>query len=284
MSFANIPERQEFESKYQKPTWIRLDAGQYVVRILDDAPVESYKHWVRGVSLVCIGEGCPVCENNAQIREEYPDDFKDVRGYSPRSLRYAVNVLDKTPVKVCPQCKSENPRDVTGQFPPVCLNCHAVLPEDLVPTTVDQVKILDRGVQLFEQFNTVEATINDPLTSPLFTGAEGEKKHYDLKDIDIALIVKGQGNSKTVVPVAIYKGLDPVPEGLEKFDLEKAKLVLDRDEMVNVMSGVRLRDVLIARSSKKEEAVDNSESLLSEVNSTSKNIQESLAELGFDTE
>src|SRR3990172_701552 len=102
MSFWEPTEKKE--KAFDKPVFLNLSQdGTYTVRILDEAM--KYKHHWIGGALMCLGEGCPQCEQNRQIlldKNGNFDEAKKVAGFSWPQERGAVNVLDRTLIKVCP--------------------------------------------------------------------------------------------------------------------------------------------------------------------------------------
>ncbi len=232
MSFANTSGTSAQTSKTEKRTFLRLDAGTYNIRILDDHAYDIWTHYLNGYTIECLGDECPICLNNRSLYMQYPDSFKDEPGYSPRTRRYMVNVLDKTPVRTCQKCGEEYAdKSVT-----TCSKCKEIIAGDqLAPS--GKVKILARGVTLFDQLNAIESAVLDE-----------KGKVIGLTNYDITLIVSGTGKSKVITPIPVVTGdKTPIPDGLVKYDLEDATIKLTGPEILELKRGISLRDIFSAR-------------------------------------
>lgn len=95
-NFAEIDDKSTGSPKFRKIEYLKLDAGQYKIRILQTPAVKKYAHFLNFNSVECLGEGCPICENNRRILYENPENYRDVKGWSPKRERFWVNVLNKT--------------------------------------------------------------------------------------------------------------------------------------------------------------------------------------------
>jgi hypothetical protein len=236
MSFADIsvrPQNQLTKLRFLSAT------GRAVFRILDEKARKFSAHYVNKTTVQCLGEECPICESNGLIMVKNPNPkvYRQDPGFSPIIQRFAVNVFDKTLVKKCPQCKVENPVSL-----PNCTGCNAFI-TGVAPEPSNTVKILQKGVKLFDQLNS----LNDAVLNSL-----GDK--IGLTNFDINLITSGTGTQTTYTAIPsitpqVMAGetvvLEVVPEPL--FDLDKAVLKLDRDELLSLKNGVGVRDILIAR-------------------------------------
>jgi len=231
MPFATIKSRETQD--FKKTVFMNLDQGQYTVRILDAEAVQEFSHWINGTTIKCLEDDCPQCAQNKQLISEYPKDFRTQKGYTSRSQKFLVNVMDLTPVKVCPQCQAENVKSANA-----CSACEGLLTE-VTAAPSRKVKVLSRGVKLFEQFNAAEEYLN---------GLEDEQ----LKLTDVAVVINVSGTGKNKVPTAIptSKKLGPLPEGLELYDTSIVSLTITRAEMVKLMEGVSLKDILASRQAK----------------------------------
>lgn len=243
--FADIATRQTNQG--QNRIKFLNTVGRVTFRVLEDKAQKFSAHYVNRTTIQCLGDDCPVCETNKSIVSKNPNPkiYRNDPAYSPVIQRFAVNVLDKTLVKTCPQCGTEN--QVMAQ---VCVNtaCNTFL-SSVVPAPSNHVKVLQKGVKLFDQLNS----LNDAVLTNL-----GDK--IGLKNFDINLVSTGSGTSTTYTAIPspsadAMNGLavppQEVPEPL--FDLEKSILKLSRDEIVSLRNGVSIRDILIARSAVSEE-------------------------------
>lgn len=250
--FANIPEddnRRE-RIRFERPVWFVTTEGQHQIRILDETAHDEWLHFVRtptherGIYLTCLEDDCPICIQNRQIIAENPETFRDVKGYWSRSKRWYVNVLDRTEVKVCPECQWENKKDVTMQFPNTCLNreCNALLTE-VEPHQSGKVKILAKGKRLFE-----------PLEKNIFrVNVDEDGEPIPLTKYDIILHVVGTGRDTQTLPVKTDVNDEVgVPEDA-LYDLPSIPLRLEPSEVLDFLKGVSLRDIFAARRGEVDE-------------------------------
>jgi len=237
MSFADIQIRQGTSSpslKFLNPV------GRATFRILEESARKFSAHYVNRTTIQCLGEDCPVCELNQLVISKKPNPkiYRQDPGFSPIMQRFAVNVLDKTLIKKCPNCNAENSFNN-----PNCAKCNAFI-TGVAPEPSNTVKILQKGVKLFEQLNS----LNDAVLN-----VRGDK--IGLTNFDINLIVTGSGTQTTYTAIPsvspqVMNGDEIPPEVAPEplFDLDKAVLKLERDEILSLKSGVNVRDILIARS------------------------------------
>lgn len=235
MSFTPIPENKSTFST-RKTEYLALVPGNTVIRILDPDYFSVETHFINRTSVECLGDECPICKNNRKIILENPETFRDISGYSPRSRRYFVNVYDKTPAKVCPQCGAEIKQDI-----PTCPSCNTIITA-VERKPLDKVKVLAKGKQLFEQLIALEQVIVDETGTP-----------RGLTNFDITLVTAGAGKTATCTP--IFTGNVGAPVFVEKpdlFDLHNAVIKLSEDELHDFQSGVSLKDIFAARRLGKE--------------------------------
>jgi hypothetical protein len=231
MPFATIKSREMKE--FKKTAFMNLDQGQYTIRILDAEAATEFSHYINNTTVKCLDDDCPQCEQNKSLISQYPKDFRDQKGYVSRTQKFLVNIMDLTPVKVCPQCQAENVKSANQ-----CSACETLITE-VKPAPSNKIKVLSRGVKLFDQFNTAEAYLN---------GLEDEQ--LKLTDVAIVINVSGQGKNKVPTAIPTSKKLGPLPEGLELYDTKTVSLTLTRPEFIKVMEGVSLKDVLASRQAK----------------------------------
>lgn len=242
-----IPEKKAGSSDL--PEFLKLTPGVHFVRFL--TPPEEvyvvYTHFIQGKYLVKCSDDCIICENNKKIIAENPDNFRNVHGYYPRSIRYFVNVLDRTSVKICPNpnCKEEVVGNAAKSFPTVCPKCGTFLAE-AQPAVLNKVKIFGFGVDLATAINNIEASAVD---------ANGDI--IGITNYDISLSVVGTGRERKVTPLPAMNRNDKIDlTGLVLHDLSKAVVDLSKDEIRDLLRGVSLSDIYRARQPKP--AVENS--------------------------
>lgn len=231
MAFAKF--ENDYGQSHAKNKYLKIVTGvPSVIMIMNEHPVLVGKHWIsdgtgRRIGLRCPGKDvCPICQRNIQINynRKHPD-------YIPLQNRYRVNVLDLTPVKRC-TCGATYPASATQS---VCSTdgCGANI-SDIQAEPLREVKILERGRRLMEQFNALE-TMPHP-----FTG-----EALPLTAYPIMLVATGAG--KEMVITAIPQApADENLDGFEKFDLNSG-LVLTPEEIQHLLDGGSYSDVISAR-------------------------------------
>ena len=245
MPFADLDDRTSYESKFKKMEFIDLSASMNTVRILDDKPNKTYTHYVRGSYIECIGEDCPVCSNNKKLIAENPDNFRTIGGYSAKSERFVVNVFDKTNVKLCSKCGHEV-KKAGEQYPSSCPKCGQMI-TTIAESPLNKVKILAKGKDLFNQFNVLEMSTLDANKDPM-----------GLQNFDITLFVTGSGRETKIMAVPQPTSVDKVevtPDML--FDTTRATLKLKEDEINDLLRGVAIKDILVARKSSKDDKLES---------------------------
>jgi len=208
-----------------------------------------------------LGDDCPVCENNKRIIRDNPNEFRKVSSYAPRVERHSVNVLDRTPAKVCPSCGKEYKKE--GQNFPTSCTCGASL-VNVEVKPLNKIKILSKGKDLFSQLNILQDSILDDKKEPV-----------GLKNFDISLFVSGTGRDTKTTAVPQITSNDKIEISKEDlFSVKNTTIKLSVTEMLDLMNGVQLRDILTAR---KASASDSE--LEEEVSTTSDQIESTINEL-----
>jgi len=234
--FGTPREKQEFKSDFKKTLFVDLN-NTATIRMLTNGYLPVQTHYINRVTVQCLGEGCPVCANNKALIMQFPDTFREEAKYSPRRVANLVNVLDKTVVRICPKCEHENP---VAPGPATC-KCGEILTSVGAPS--NKVKVLSRGVTLFDQFDAINNAIMD---------AQGERP--GLTGYDITLIVSGSGKNKIITPIAGQISPMPDYDKNDLYDLETVTLKLAVSEMLDVQRGVSLKDIFAARRSAEKQA------------------------------
>lgn len=239
-----MPEMEKVESFVgKKKEFLKLSVGNHVIRLLPGTQgfYITYTHWINRTNLECLGDECPICNNNKRIIAENPDNFRDVPGYSRKRQVFYVNVLDRTLAKTCPSC-GEVHKAVAGTFPSVCSACNAVM-VDVKTEPLNKIVILNRGSELYDNIKAINNAILDE---------NGEK--IGVENYDLMIMVP----PKTKRPVA--QGLPhqndevDVPDD-ELFVLEEAPLHFEPDEINAFMRGASIKDIFAARRA--EETADD---------------------------
>ncbi len=238
MSFADIEVKFNGQfNKSKRTEFMALPEGAHLIRILQTQAKTKPTHFFNQTkaTALCLGDECPICANNRKLIMQFPENFRDQAGYNKVNYRFFVNVLDKTPAKVCAKCGKEY-KD-TRQT--IC-SCGEILPNEIKP--LNKVKVLSKGLTLRDDLDKIDKAIQDNSGTPI-----------GLMNYDIMLMVSGSGRDTKITPVPRTDIKDSIPENLELFDIEKVTIVLEPDELLDLQRGVSLKDIFAAR--KKEEAV-----------------------------
>lgn len=258
------PEREK--TTYPKINFMKFDYGQHLLRVIGK-PRAIYSHYLRSsnISIKCLDDDCPICHNNKRIFLEHPNNFREVKGYTARQYRHYFNALDRTAVKVCPNCQAENKRNSTGNFPTSCVSCNALI-TSVTETKSNKVKLVSISDTNAKMLAVQAQSVLDE---------KGEPLPLDSYDVMFTVI---PGERKAILPQTVPGNNDKVevPEDAV-YDLDRAVITLEPDEVISLLKGVALRDIFASRSSSKEEQA--TEEMTEDLE---KKIEEKINELGFD--
>jgi hypothetical protein len=222
--------KQEQKPFTQKKTlFLNLNTNA-TIRILSKGYTVVDTHYINKATVKCLGDECPICATNKSIIMQNPDGFRDDPRYIPKRKVYMVNVFDKTLVKVCPSCGAENPATASN-----CSKCSAII-AGVTPEPSNKVKVLSRGVTLFDHLGAVNNAILD---------SAGEK--IGITNYDIMLMVSGSGKDKTITPIPGAPSPAPEYSEADLVDLNKVTIELTAVELLDLQRGVSLRDIFAAR-------------------------------------
>jgi hypothetical protein len=226
-------EDQKQSSKFRKTEFLKLEDEQ-IIRIIEGQETKHYIHYVNFSYLKCLGAECPICQNDKKILYEHPEDYREVRGWNPRRDRYYINVLDRTPMKVCPECGTENPAKAS-----LCSKDSAVLGE---AQPLNKVKVLNGSSRLIEDLKVMARGVKD----------ENEEK-VDIRAYDWVFNTRGKLRDKVTL---VRPNYFPSKAGLLEidpatlFDTQSVVITLTPDEMLAVFNGTSVKDIFVARRSK----------------------------------
>jgi len=219
---------------YNKAEFLSYDLGEHRIRLLTE-PRRVFLHYLRGKGTIeCLGSDCPICQKNKLIASTSQAPEKEP-GYNRSSLRYYFNGLDRTLVKICPNCQTPNKKGSIG-FLPVCSECGAVI-TDIQEAPLDRVKIVNVSKTNAELLRTIQASTLNAENQPL-----------GLENFDVIFKVFMVEKQKNIIVDADPTANDKVevPEDA-LFDLERITIKLEPDEMESLVSGVSLKDIFAAR-------------------------------------
>lgn len=258
MLFEGVEEKsKEMQGSFTRTPILFTTAGNHVVRFINSNNLVVDSHFVKGKYTVrCLGEECPICSNNKKIIAQEPKNFRNIPGYSSRTTKYIYNVIDKTLVKVCPSCKTEN-KKIGSDFSAKCSSCDTFITE-VKPTISNTVKLLVFGQDLATKLSGIEQTVLGTDQSPL---------GIDKYDVIIHVVGSGKDKKTTPVPNTTSNTPDIIVTQDMLLDPEKGIINLSATEINDLLRGVVLKDIFLARKPKadtqpqevkqSEETVDN---------------------------
>jgi hypothetical protein len=269
MSFANTKREYPANPNFVKATWLNLSPGNHMVRLLNSDAVRYDTHWINGNTILCLGENCPICETNRRVRLEHNNkDYYNLPDYHAVVLKFFVNVLDRTPVKVCPNCQAEvnmiPSASGNSTFPSTCPTCNHFVTE-VAAGPSNKVKILSRGTTLFDQFNSAQ--------NPEIDDEGNTIPPEPITSYDFALICN-PANKKNPVVAQPKKNRNDVVEvpADSLYSLESRVIKLEPVEIADLLKGISIRDIFAARKAKggqqTTELEQKSAVLSTEINST----------------
>jgi len=246
MTFFNT-RSENSENKFEKTEFLNFDFGQHLVRVLGE-PKLHVVHFIprHNSTIKCLDEDCIICKNNKQLISEHPEDFRNQNGYIAKQYRHYVNILDRTVVKVCPQCGKEHKRGINGLFSTACLNtsCGTFL------TNVDErpsnkIKVANISETNAQKLNAYDMSVLDSNGNPI-----------GLKSFDVLFVVTKTGKRKDISPVPVVQNTDAVEYDESKlFNLDRVIIELTPDELEEHLKGITLRDIFAARNPAKDVVV-----------------------------
>jgi hypothetical protein len=230
-------EKSNGESRFKKTEYLKLTPGTHTVRIIEKVGRKYYQHWLGG-GVECLGTlDCPQCRQNRQILDDIGGDYKEaykeavkVEGFVTRSARGAVNVLDRTPIKICTKCGTEN-RPTNNVFLAGCSSCSELI-TDVAPTVTNNIKVFSRAASVFEQIADLESAVLDEEGNP-----------RGLTNFDLTLHVVG--NTTVPVPADNYEEVEFDENDL--YDLDTVAIRLSAEEMEKRMKGVSFKEIYQGR-------------------------------------
>lgn len=259
MTFAEVKPT----SVFKKSQFLRLDVGEHTLRILDENATSVDTHYVisRGgrATIRCLGDDCPICAINAQLKIEHPGTYRNAQGYSAVSRKHSFNVFDRTDAKTCPKCQAvTKPRG--GVFPSTCPECGAFI-SDVKTAPVNKVALVTVSDTVAKDLNRI---------SKLYRDSEGEPIPLTSYDITISVEQGSKGREMTVI--AQPQRNDTFEVDQELFDPDTAITALSKEEIIEFMRGISIRDIFLARNKKED------------VGSVSEKEEKKIAEVSKDAE
>lgn len=238
MPFADtVITRGNKQSDTRKTEFMQVGQGAHTIRILQPQAKTYPTHFFKGRgSVLCLEEECPICANNRSLWLQFDKEAKKQQSYNAKQYRFYVNVLDKTPAKVC-ECGKEY-----KALERLVCDCGKQLP---APAPLNKIKVLNKGITLRNDLDSIDNAIQYPANH------ENAGTPIGLMNYDIVLMVSGTGNETKVTPIPRTDSNQPVELGEQQlYDLEKIILVFTPEEMLDVQRGVSIKDIFAARRAK----------------------------------
>lgn len=250
-SFFDTPKSESKFSKsnikdYITPEYDKQIKVQFLLKEGERAK-ETFTHWIpQGIKKLpvrCLGVNCPICIHNQAI-----DYDKENKSFINRDRSFVANVMDLTLSKVCPKCETINEKSAMK-----CSNeeCEEKL-INVDPSPMNKVRYLE-----------ISYTLNERIKEYLLQALENLGVNADeVTDVNadmsrIPIIIKkykaGQKTDYMVSPVLNDPTAVNPDEYMDKrFDLDKVGIHVDINEMLALVNGSSLKEVLDARKEKQE--------------------------------
>jgi ssDNA-binding Zn-finger/Zn-ribbon topoisomerase 1 len=244
-------------STFKKLDYFFQEPGKHYIRFIEPTekasilPSHYFPRGQTGISLQCLGEDCPACKNNRRLWLENPGKkWKDIEGLISLSDRIAINILDRTMVKVCPktECQAEVKAGFTGRFPDTCPYCNSILNQAAIKES-GKVKVLSIPPTIADLISQLEAAQLDEAGNPV-----------PVTRYDFELLVMQKGKKKEMTPQVARERCDViiVPEEAY-FDTSRAVIRLELAEMEDFLRGASLKDIFAKKSAEKTMEVAESD-------------------------
>jgi hypothetical protein len=237
---------------FKKTLFFSPEPGTHILRFLEPTvkAAQIDQHWLPAskTSVKCLGENCPICENNRLLLAENPGKkYNEIKGLNFPTLYAHINVLDKTPVKICPnpKCGHEVKADVTGNFPPVCPHCITVQTQTLV---VNEPVGISGKVKNISLSRTLAGQVDAQEKGKLDT--EGNPIPITAYDFEVFIVTSGDKKNIIFKAHPEWNAVETVPEDA-LFDNNNSVMKLERDELIALLKGTQLRDIFAARKEAK---------------------------------
>lgn len=252
MSAWDQPVERTTQGNFKKNKWYSWATGYNFMRILGE-PHFVATHRINGWEVKCLGDDCPVCQDNARLWTEFGREAPKHDGFLQTSRKAYFNVIDRTVGKICPntECGVEV-KKVRGAFPTACPKCSTMLvsvePQKLNiirivgvsanPNTVDKKTGEVTRYGAFNKIVNVRSQILDE---------NGDPRSFDTYDFCFNSVGEGmERRSEPEVPETL--NIEPVEYNVEDlFDLSRCYTTLTADEIQQARRGVQFRDIFAAR-------------------------------------
>lgn len=195
----------EREGGKSEVKYLKFPVGTSIIRILDEAPVSSWTHWIgsankgKGVSVNCIGKDCPICK---VIKAEKALKSK-TKTYTAK-MTHSINVLVK-------QLGTEQ--------------------------NINEVMVLEGGNAIFGQ-------IKDQMTMLQTMGLSTDLRNIDLV-VQRTGTGFNDTKYSVMANAMSAKPLTDAEKELPLYNLEEIKPALNAEQILDLMDGKSLDEVIV---------------------------------------
>lgn len=227
-------------SEFKKYKYFNWTPGDHVIRLLDLHLEPVYAYWFNSVLVRSDNPDNPQEILNRRIKLENPENFLSIRGYRPARPKYIFRVFDKTVAKVCPNCGIDTKVESGMPYPSICGRCREGNLTTVEPAPINDIRIVVTSSALVDQLVAADQTVFDE---------NGNK--VGIENFDLHLYIAGVGKKRQVVVKPGEIGELTLPFELEPLNVDNYIFLVSDDEMRDLIRGISLRDILVARGSKK---------------------------------
>jgi hypothetical protein len=241
---------------FRKSVDFDYSPGKHYIRFLQ--PFETFVifdvHWLTSQKALiqCLGKDCPICHNNKIVYAENSGKKGEElakMGYVRKNQYAYANILDRTEVKVCPNtdCQKEISKDFTDRYPTSCPQCQTLL-TSVEPIISNKVKVIRLNRTVVDLMNAKEMSKLDSEGNPILPTS------YDWEFLVLP------GDKKETAPDPQLTRNDEVAVPADAlFDLSMKVMKLSPEEILDVLKGVKIRDIFTVRRGNAESSEQSAE-------------------------
>ena len=218
-----------------------------MIQILQEEAIDYYKFWTKdstGKSFAYVSPGynvCPLTQRNITVG-------KDSKQYIRASHKYAVSVLDITPMVRCPECEAAHrPDSLSANTENMCGNCSTSL-DGAETAPYNEVRILERGVQLFGQLSGLAGDPEKGIP-PQVLNSSGDPLGITEYPLTIIRTGTSRNTNYTVVPHADHPlAVDPTEFEDKLLELPDMGFDFTPEEVLSLVNDdIPISEILSAR-------------------------------------
>lgn len=215
----------------QEPIYLKLGAGERIIRILDQEETDYWRYWIDNLDgkrisrSIAVARGGPIAEYMASLPEGH-DDFRKVQ------RRCLINVLDRTPVKKTSKGIAVY-ADAKGNYPSSA-NEENISGSPVVPN--NKVLVLEFGNQLLESFLMLHENVKDRNTF----------ESLPIWRFDVKIMTRGERleTKRIVLPAEDQNPLPDELYALPKYDLKEFIRPMPVEFQARLLAGEEYADLM----------------------------------------